>query len=50
MKNTPIKVAAFALIILGGSAAAFAGEEKDGAEPGSEEAAFMGALALPPCG
>ena len=43
MKNTPFKVAAFALIILGGSAAAFAGEEKDGAEPGSEEAAFMGA-------
>jgi len=43
MKNTPIKVAAFALIILGGSAAAFAGEEKDGLQPGSEEAAFMGA-------
>lgn len=43
MKNTPIKVAALALIILGGSAAAFAEEENDGSGPGSEEAAFMGA-------
>lgn len=43
MKNTQIRIAAIAFIILGGSAAAFAGEEKDRSEPGSEEAALMSA-------
>jgi uncharacterized membrane protein YkoI len=41
MKNTPIKITAIALIILGGSAAAFADEGNDASKPSGEEAAFL---------
>ena len=43
MKNTPVRIAAIAFIIFGGSAAAFAGEEKNRSEPGTEGAALMSA-------